>query len=297
MSHWTQTPHRVPVELPHVRQRRKSRHFWPHWKAPQVHQQSGQQHFSWETLWENFSDSARLQNTDMDALKSAGRAIIRSPSMAKQSWSAGRHRSKTQPQDWLFKRAQHLLFLVSWLSSFKKKYPGTTHRTTSLALPLKYMLVGAVWGCRYFSLRKRRHSAPPKICNFWKRISFLFDVNFRGNRAIWASCPVICKKKNKTKKNLGLPVCFEEFPGIKFILKDGEITQTPASAKHHINFWKLAVAQHNVPFGPFGLFKIDIQVLQDSYLIFNGFMVYVLLPLPTPRPSNPLQPECFWNFG
>lgn len=30
----------------------------------------------------------------MDALKSAGRAIIRSPSMAKQSWTAGRHRSK-----------------------------------------------------------------------------------------------------------------------------------------------------------------------------------------------------------
>uniref|UniRef100_A0A3Q2PUX0 Low density lipoprotein receptor adaptor protein 1a n=1 Tax=Fundulus heteroclitus TaxID=8078 RepID=A0A3Q2PUX0_FUNHE len=30
----------------------------------------------------------------MDALRSAGRAIVRSPSMAKQSWSAGRHRSK-----------------------------------------------------------------------------------------------------------------------------------------------------------------------------------------------------------
>lgn len=34
--------------------------------------------------------------TDMDALKSAGRAIIRSPSVAKQSWTAGRHRSKKQ---------------------------------------------------------------------------------------------------------------------------------------------------------------------------------------------------------
>lgn len=31
---------------------------------------------------------------DMDALKSAGRAIIRSPSIAKQSWGAGRHKSK-----------------------------------------------------------------------------------------------------------------------------------------------------------------------------------------------------------
>lgn len=31
---------------------------------------------------------------DMDALKSAGRAIIRSPSVAKQSWGAGKHKSK-----------------------------------------------------------------------------------------------------------------------------------------------------------------------------------------------------------
>lgn len=30
----------------------------------------------------------------MDAFKSAGRAIIRSPSLAKQSWTSGRHRSK-----------------------------------------------------------------------------------------------------------------------------------------------------------------------------------------------------------
>lgn len=30
----------------------------------------------------------------MDALKSAGRAIIRSPSMAKQSWGSGRHKSE-----------------------------------------------------------------------------------------------------------------------------------------------------------------------------------------------------------
>uniref|UniRef100_A0A3P8VW71 Low density lipoprotein receptor adaptor protein 1a n=1 Tax=Cynoglossus semilaevis TaxID=244447 RepID=A0A3P8VW71_CYNSE len=34
----------------------------------------------------------------MDALRSAGRAIIRSPSMAKQSWSAGRHRKL--PENW-----------------------------------------------------------------------------------------------------------------------------------------------------------------------------------------------------
>lgn len=30
----------------------------------------------------------------MDALKSAGRALIRSPSLAKQSWAGGRHRSE-----------------------------------------------------------------------------------------------------------------------------------------------------------------------------------------------------------
>ncbi|TNN38203.1 Low density lipoprotein receptor adapter protein 1-A [Liparis tanakae] len=29
----------------------------------------------------------------MDALKSAGRAIVRSPSAAKQSWTSGRHRT------------------------------------------------------------------------------------------------------------------------------------------------------------------------------------------------------------
>ncbi|CAL8397102.1 unnamed protein product [Gadus morhua 'NCC'] len=34
----------------------------------------------------------------MDAIRSAGRAIIRSPSMAKQSWSAGRH--KKLPENW-----------------------------------------------------------------------------------------------------------------------------------------------------------------------------------------------------
>ncbi|XP_044028442.1 low density lipoprotein receptor adapter protein 1a isoform X3 [Siniperca chuatsi] len=34
----------------------------------------------------------------MDALKSAGRAIIRSPSMAKQSWTAGKHRKL--PENW-----------------------------------------------------------------------------------------------------------------------------------------------------------------------------------------------------
>ncbi|KAG7260032.1 hypothetical protein CRUP_019808 [Coryphaenoides rupestris] len=34
----------------------------------------------------------------MDALRSAGRAMIRSPSMAKQSWSAGRH--KKLPENW-----------------------------------------------------------------------------------------------------------------------------------------------------------------------------------------------------
>lgn len=36
-----------------------------------------------------------LPDGDMDALKSAGRAIIRSPSIAKQSWAAGRHKSES----------------------------------------------------------------------------------------------------------------------------------------------------------------------------------------------------------
>lgn len=40
---------------------------------------------------------APLLDYDMDALKSAGRAIIRSPSIAKQSWGAGRHKSKYSP--------------------------------------------------------------------------------------------------------------------------------------------------------------------------------------------------------
>ncbi|MED6278050.1 hypothetical protein CHARACLAT_019707 [Characodon lateralis] len=34
----------------------------------------------------------------MDGLRSAGRAIFRSPSMAKQSWTAGRHRKL--PENW-----------------------------------------------------------------------------------------------------------------------------------------------------------------------------------------------------
>ncbi|CAB1432797.1 unnamed protein product [Pleuronectes platessa] len=33
----------------------------------------------------------------MDALRSAGRAIIRSPSLAKQSWSSGRHTTPSRP--------------------------------------------------------------------------------------------------------------------------------------------------------------------------------------------------------
>lgn len=37
---------------------------------------------------------APLLDYDMDALKSAGRAIIRSPSVAKQSWGSGRHKSE-----------------------------------------------------------------------------------------------------------------------------------------------------------------------------------------------------------
>lgn len=37
---------------------------------------------------------APLLDGDMDALKSAGRAIIRSPSIAKQSWAASKHKSE-----------------------------------------------------------------------------------------------------------------------------------------------------------------------------------------------------------
>jgi hypothetical protein len=37
---------------------------------------------------------APILDYGMDALKSAGRAIIRSPSLAKQSWGVGRHKSK-----------------------------------------------------------------------------------------------------------------------------------------------------------------------------------------------------------
>lgn len=38
--------------------------------------------------------SAPLLDGDMDALKSAGRAIIRSPGIAKQSWALGKHKSE-----------------------------------------------------------------------------------------------------------------------------------------------------------------------------------------------------------
>ncbi|XP_035284714.1 low density lipoprotein receptor adapter protein 1-B-like [Anguilla anguilla] len=55
----------------------------------------------------------------MDALKSAGRAIIRSPSLAKQSWSAGKH--KKLPENWTDTRET----LVEGMT-FNLKYLGVT---------------------------------------------------------------------------------------------------------------------------------------------------------------------------
>ncbi|XP_069391706.1 low density lipoprotein receptor adapter protein 1b isoform X2 [Paralichthys olivaceus] len=57
--------------------------------------------------------------TDMDALKSAGRAIIRSPSIAKQSWGSGRH--KKLPENWTDTRETLLEGMV-----FQLKYLGVT---------------------------------------------------------------------------------------------------------------------------------------------------------------------------
>ncbi|XP_014015953.1 low density lipoprotein receptor adapter protein 1-B isoform X1 [Salmo salar] len=55
----------------------------------------------------------------MDALKSAGRAIIRSPSLAKQSWGVGRH--KKLPENWTDTRETLLEGML-----FQLKYLGVT---------------------------------------------------------------------------------------------------------------------------------------------------------------------------
>uniref|UniRef100_A0A8D0GDQ3 Low density lipoprotein receptor adaptor protein 1 n=1 Tax=Sphenodon punctatus TaxID=8508 RepID=A0A8D0GDQ3_SPHPU len=55
----------------------------------------------------------------MDALKSAGRAIIRSPSIAKQSWGSGRH--KKLPENWTDTRETLLEGML-----FNLKYMGMT---------------------------------------------------------------------------------------------------------------------------------------------------------------------------
>uniref|UniRef100_A0ABK0LRX9 Low density lipoprotein receptor adaptor protein 1 n=1 Tax=Rattus norvegicus TaxID=10116 RepID=A0ABK0LRX9_RAT len=55
----------------------------------------------------------------MDALKSAGRALIRSPSLAKQSWAGGRHRKL--PENWTDTRETLLEGMV-----FSLKYLGMT---------------------------------------------------------------------------------------------------------------------------------------------------------------------------
>lgn len=56
---------------------------------------------------------------DMDALKSAGRAIIRSPSIAKQSWGVGKH--KKLPENWTDTRETLLEGMA-----FQLKYLGVT---------------------------------------------------------------------------------------------------------------------------------------------------------------------------
>ncbi|RVE57012.1 hypothetical protein OJAV_G00211840 [Oryzias javanicus] len=55
----------------------------------------------------------------MDALKSAGRAIIRSPSIAKQSWGSGKH--KKLPENWTDTRETLLEGMM-----FQLKYLGVT---------------------------------------------------------------------------------------------------------------------------------------------------------------------------
>ncbi|XP_044290668.1 low density lipoprotein receptor adapter protein 1 isoform X2 [Varanus komodoensis] len=55
----------------------------------------------------------------MDALKSAGRAIVRSPSIAKQSWGSGRH--KKLPENWTDTRETLLEGML-----FNLKYLGMT---------------------------------------------------------------------------------------------------------------------------------------------------------------------------
>ncbi|XP_076830119.1 low density lipoprotein receptor adapter protein 1b isoform X2 [Brachyhypopomus gauderio] len=55
----------------------------------------------------------------MDALKSAGRAIIRSPNIAKQSWTSGRH--KKLPENWTDTRETLLEGVV-----FQLRYLGVT---------------------------------------------------------------------------------------------------------------------------------------------------------------------------
>ncbi|XP_045579203.1 low density lipoprotein receptor adapter protein 1-B isoform X2 [Salmo salar] len=62
---------------------------------------------------------APILDYGMDALKSAGRAIIRSPSLAKQSWGVGRH--KKLPENWTDTRETLLEGML-----FQLKYLGVT---------------------------------------------------------------------------------------------------------------------------------------------------------------------------
>lgn len=70
----------------------------------------------------------------MDALRSAGRAIIRSPSVAKQSWGVSRHRSK-------FAAAGLVLSLFLALSAVVAADPGSDHRS----VPRFYHFYKVVW--------------------------------------------------------------------------------------------------------------------------------------------------------
>lgn len=88
--------------------RSEVRDFGLTWKAPPFvsrHQQSVQLQLG--------RAPTPLLKPDMEALREAGRALIRSPSAAKQSWSAGRHRSKKLSV--LF----HLFTRYSWADQLK----------------------------------------------------------------------------------------------------------------------------------------------------------------------------------
>lgn len=78
------------------------------------------------------------------------------------------------------------------------------------------------------------------------------------------------------KKKIGAPCVFWGISGNQVYFESRWNNRRQRQQNITFISGTLAVVQHNVSFDPFGLFKIDSQVLQDSYLVFNGFMVYVL---------------------